>query len=161
MCSERSITERRAIAQIHQGPPNERELRASALLPWSGQRLGSSISSTVPRLSSPVEAAVKRRGKTPPFVAGPPSGVLIVWSFPRGYTRGNQASPFPLSSHPHRQGGLWGTENVRSVHCGCQAIVQKHQGPQGLHVLRALALLPLKAAPPRQQYLPVMVGVLR
>ncbi len=43
---------------------------------------------------------------------------------------------------------------VRPVQCGSQATAQNHQDPQGLHVLRALALLPHEALNPlRQQYL--------
>ncbi len=47
----------------------------------------------------------------------------------------------PNQAIPHRQGSLLHSKSVRPVQCGSQVIAQKHQGPQGLRVLRALALL--------------------
>jgi hypothetical protein len=52
-------------------------------------------------------------------------------------------------------GGILGNDGSASIIApgreGSQLPVQNHQGPQGLHVQRALALLPGEQ-PPRQQY---------
>ncbi len=51
-------------------------------------------------------------------------------------------------------------KSVRPVQCGSQAVAQNHQGPPGLHVLRALALLQERGSP-RRQYLWSPMEVLR
>ncbi len=87
-------------------------------------------------------------------MAGPPSGVLIVWLLPNN----NQAAPFvsPAQATLHRQGSFWRTEKRAPSAMWESSHRAESPRPAGdFRKLRALALLP-GACQLQQQYLPVM-----